>query len=110
VKGLGEAVERALRRLGIDAEVERAAALRAWPAVATAVFGADAARTRAVRFEDRTLVVAVPTAVWAVEIRLRERELLTALRRAAPRSGIRRIRSVASVGHQGDTAPPPSRG
>lgn len=96
MRPLGAAVLRALRALGLAAEVARADAAVAWPAVAGRIIGADAARTRAVRVEEDTLVVAVPTAQWAAEIRLRERELLAALHEAAPGSGIARIRSVPS--------------
>ncbi|HET8568600.1 MAG TPA: DUF721 domain-containing protein [Candidatus Limnocylindria bacterium] len=94
MRPLGGAVARALRALGIDRDVARASALEAWTAAASAEIGADAARTRAVRVEGETLVVAVPTAQWAVEIRLRERQLVARLRQAAPASGVKRIRSV----------------
>ena len=43
-----------------------------------------------------TLVVLVPTAQWAGEIRLRERELLRALADRAPASRIARLRCVPS--------------
>jgi hypothetical protein len=60
------------------------------------VFGADAAATRAVRADGDTLVVVVPTAQWAGEIRIRERELVAALSRRAPASGINHVRAVPS--------------
>ena len=85
---------RALRTLGLDSEVARADAVREWRAVASAVIGADAARTTALRMDGGTLVVAVPTAQWAAEIRLREHELVSQLATRAPRSGILKIRSV----------------
>jgi predicted nucleic acid-binding Zn ribbon protein len=44
--------------------------------------------------DEGTLVVAVPTAQWAAEIRLREEELVAKLAARAPRSGIVKIRSV----------------
>jgi predicted nucleic acid-binding Zn ribbon protein len=94
MKPVGRAVDRLLRGLGIATEVARVGAVDAWPAVATAAFGADAATTRAVAIDDATLVVAVPTSAWASEIRLRETELVAALRRSAPSSGIRAIRTV----------------
>lgn len=94
MRPLGGAVRRALRAIGLDSEIARADAVRVWPQVATAVVGHDAARTRAVRVEDRTLVIAVPTAQWASELRLRERELLAALAAASPGAGLRRIRAV----------------
>lgn len=91
MRPLGGAVQRLLRALGLEQELGRADAVAAWEHVAREVIGGDADRTRAVRVEDATLVVAVPTAQWAAEIRLRERELV---RRLPPASGIRRIRSV----------------
>jgi predicted nucleic acid-binding Zn ribbon protein len=44
--------------------------------------------------DEGTLVVAVPTAQWAAEIRLREEVLVAELASRAPRSGIAKIRSV----------------
>ena len=52
--------------------------------------------TRAVRTDGDTLVVLVPTAQWAGEIRLRERELIRALADRAPASRIARLRCVPS--------------
>jgi len=94
MKPVGRAVGRLLRGLGIATEVARASAVDAWPVVAAAAFGEDAVATRAVAIDDATLVVAVPTSAWASEIRLREHELLGALARSAPASGIRAIRTV----------------
>lgn len=94
MRPLGGAVQKALRALGLETGVARADALDAWPAVAGSVLGADAARTRAVRVEGDTLVVAVPTSHWAAELRLRERALVSGLRERAPAAGVRRIRAV----------------
>lgn len=91
MRPLGGAVQRVLRALGIEDDLARADAVTSWPEVAREVIGADADRTRAIRVEEHTLVVAVPTAQWAAEIRLRERELV---RRLPAAGGIRRIRSV----------------
>jgi len=91
MRPLGSAVQRMLRALGLEQELARADAVEAWRLVARDVLGTDAEHTRAVRVEGHTLVVAVPTAHWAAEIRLRERELV---RRLPPASGVRRIRSV----------------
>lgn len=91
MRPLGGAVQRMIRALGLEDELARADAVSSWQEVAREVIGTDADRTRAVRVEDHTLVVAVPTAQWAAEIRLRERELV---RRLPPASGIRRIRAV----------------
>jgi predicted nucleic acid-binding Zn ribbon protein len=94
MKPLAAAIARALRTLGLDNDVAKADAMRAWTPVASAVIGPDAARTTALRMEEGTLVVAVPTVQWATEIRLREEELVAELASRAPRSGIAKIRSV----------------
>lgn len=111
MRPLGGTVQRVLRALGLERDVARAAALNAWHPAATAVIGADAVLTRALIVEGDALIVAVPTAQWAVEIRLRERELLRALERSAPRSGVRRIRSVPDERAAAPSAgAPPIRG
>jgi predicted nucleic acid-binding Zn ribbon protein len=94
VRPLAGALARALRTLHLDTDVARADAIRTWPVVASRVIGPDASRTRALRMDDGTLVVAVPTAQWAAEIRLRESELVEEIASLAPRSGIAKIRSV----------------
>jgi predicted nucleic acid-binding Zn ribbon protein len=94
VKPIGRALDLALRKLGLDREVARADAVRAWAEAATSVLGADARETHAVRADGATLVVAVPTAHWAGELRLRERELVAALQGRAPQAGITRVRPV----------------
>lgn len=96
MKPIARALDRALRALGIDRDVARADGARAWPEAAASVLGADAGVTRAVRADGDTLVVTVPTAQWAGEIRLRERELIAALLLRAPDSGILRLRPVPS--------------
>ena len=88
------AVDRLLQRLGIARDVARADAVEKWPAAAVAVFGPDGAATRAVGIDNDTLIVAVPTAAWASEIRLREAEVVARLAATSPHSGIRRIRTV----------------
>jgi predicted nucleic acid-binding Zn ribbon protein len=96
MRPIARAIQSALRTLGIEQNVARADAVRAWHAAATRVLGADAVTTRAVRTDGDTLVVLVPTAQWAGEIRLRERELLVALADRAPASRIARLRCVPS--------------
>jgi predicted nucleic acid-binding Zn ribbon protein len=96
MKPIARVVDHALRALGLDRDVARADATRAWPEVALSVLGTDARVTRAIRADGETLVVAVPTAQWAGELRLRERELVAALLRRAPQSGITRVRTVPS--------------
>lgn len=97
MRPLGGAVQRVLRAFGIEAEVARADVVEAWPAVAADAFGPDAALTTAIRVEQDTLVVAVPGAQWASEVRLRERSLVDALRRAVPGATVAHIRSVPGV-------------
>lgn len=100
MRPIGRAVELALRRLGLDRDVARADALRAWADAAAAVLGEDARSTRAVRADGATLVIVVPTAQWAGEIRLRERELVMAVTKRAPSSGITRLRPVPASAHE----------
>jgi len=97
VRPLAAAITRAMRALGLDSDVAKADAMRAWTHVACAVIGPDATRTTALRMDEGTLVVAVPTAQWAAEIRLREEQLVAELATRAPRSGIAKIRSVPAA-------------
>jgi len=94
VRPIARAVERALRALGVDRDVARADAVRAWSDAATSVFGGDGSQTKAIRADGDTLVVTVPSAHWAGEVRLRERELIAAVTTRAPGSGIVRVRPV----------------
>ena len=96
MRPIARAIQNALRTLGIENDVARADAVRAWQTVATTILGDDAVSTRAVRTDGDTLVVLVPTAQWAGEIRLRERELIRALADRAPASRIARVRCVPS--------------
>ena len=96
MRPIARAIQSALRTLGIDQDVARADAVRAWHGAATKVLGADAVSTRALRADGDTLVVLVPTAHWAGEIRLRERDLLQALADRAPTSRIAHLRCVPS--------------
>jgi predicted nucleic acid-binding Zn ribbon protein len=94
VKPIARVLDRALRAFGVDREVARADAVRAWADAATSVLGTEARETTALRADGDTLVVAGPSAHWAGEVRLRERELLAALTQRAPTSGISRVRPV----------------
>ena len=95
MRPIGGAIDRALRKLGLDRDVTRVSAIDAWPAAARDVFGPSATATRAVGLADRALVVTVPDATWSGEIRLRERELVAAIGRYA-RTDIDHIRAVAA--------------
>jgi len=94
MKPIGRVIGRALRLMHLDRDVARADAVRAWTDAAVSVLGDDARGTHALRADGDTLVVAVPSAQWAGEVRLRERELIAAVTRIAPTSGIVRVRPV----------------
>lgn len=93
MRPIGGAIDRALRKLGLERDIARVSAVDAWPAAAREVFGPAADATRAVGLSDRALVVAVPDTTWSGEIRLRERELMAALARRAA-SDLEHIRAV----------------
>jgi len=94
VRSISDALGTTLRSLGLRRGVERARAVAAWPAAAASVVGVDASRSRAVRIEGETLVVAVSSPVLAQELRLRQQEVLEALARLAPEAHVRALRFV----------------
>lgn len=94
MRPLGGAIDRVLRKLGLDRDVARIPALDAWPAAAAEVLGSGSEATQAIGFDEQVLVVSVPDAAWGGEIRLRERALVEALARLARGSDIARIRTV----------------
>lgn len=96
MRPIGGAIDRALRKLGLERDIARVSALEAWPDAARDVFGPSAAATRAVGLSDGALVVAVPDATWSGEIRLREAELVAAIARRAT-SDIEHIRTVPAT-------------
>ncbi len=100
MKPLAGAVARALQALHLHGGVDRATAILGWSKAVTHVFGPAAVSVRAVRVDDTTLVVVVPDSGWAGEIRLRERDLVAALRVSAPRAGIVRIRCAPESKHR----------
>ena len=53
MKPIGGAIDRALRKLGLDRDVARVSAIDAWPDAAREVFGAAADATHAVGLSDR---------------------------------------------------------
>jgi hypothetical protein len=101
MRPISGAIERALRKLGLERDIARVSALDAWADAARDVFGSAAGATRAVGLSDRALIVAVPDATWSGEIRLREAELVAAIARRAT-SDIEHIRTVPATdrGHQ----------
>jgi predicted nucleic acid-binding Zn ribbon protein len=96
VRPIGGAIDRALRKLGLERDIARVSALDAWSDAAREVFGPAADATRAVGLSDQALVVAVPDAAWSGEIRLREGELVAAIARRAT-SDIVHIRAVSAT-------------
>ena len=96
MRPIGGAIDRALRKLGLERDIARVSALEAWPDAARDVFGPSAGATRAVGLSDRALVVAVPDATWSGEIRLREAELVDASARRAT-SDLEPIRTVPAT-------------
>ncbi|HEX9495799.1 MAG TPA: DciA family protein [Candidatus Limnocylindria bacterium] len=94
MRPIGGAIERALRKLGLERDMARVSAIDAWPDAARAIFGADAAVTHAVGLAEGTIVVTVPDTAWSGEIRLRETDLLAAIRERAEGSDIAHIRTV----------------
>lgn len=100
MRPIGGAIDRALRKLGLERDVARVSAMDAWSAAARDVFGSEADATRAVGLSDRALIVAVPDAAWSGEIRLREAELMAALARRVT-SDIEHIRAVPAIAERG---------
>jgi predicted nucleic acid-binding Zn ribbon protein len=96
VRPIGGAIDRALRKLGLERDIARVSALDVWSDAAREVFGPAADATRAVGLSDQALVVAVPDAAWSGEIRLREGELVAAIARRAT-SDIVHIRAVSAT-------------
>lgn len=97
MRPIGGAIERALRKLGLDRDIARVSAIDAWPEAAREVLGADAAVTRAIGLSERTIIITVPDTAWSGEIRLREAELLAAIRERSPSSELAHIRTVPAI-------------
>lgn len=94
MRPISGAIERTLRKLGLDRDMARVSAIDAWPEAARAVFGPDAAVTCAIGLAEGTIVVAVPDTAWSGEIRLREAELVAAIRERSAGSDLAHIRTV----------------
>lgn len=103
MRPIGGAIDRALRKLGIERDVARVSAIDAWAAAARDVFGSGADVTRAIGLSDRALIIAVPDATWSGEIRLREAELVAALARRVV-TDIEHIRAVPAIAEWGPRA------
>lgn len=88
---LGDALQNYLRDSGLDERVEEATIVPEW---AERVGGAIAAVTTPLRTSRGTLLVAVRTSAWLMELRLMEREILRRLNEGRERGRIERIRFV----------------
>lgn len=104
MRPIGGAIDRALRKLGLERDIARVSALDAWPDAARDVFGPAADVTRAVGLSERALIIAVPDASWSGEIRLREAELVAAISRRAT-SDVDHIRAVPGASGWGSQRP-----
>jgi predicted nucleic acid-binding Zn ribbon protein len=104
---LGDALQNYLRDSGLEERVEEAAVLPEW---AARVGPAIAAVTTPVRVAHGTLVVAVGTSGWLMELRLMERDILRRLNEGRNRGRIERVRFVMAGDEEGaDTDAPKPR-
>jgi predicted nucleic acid-binding Zn ribbon protein len=88
---LGDELQKYLRESGLDERVEEAAILPEWT---ERVGAAIAGVTMPLRVSRGTLLVAVRTSAWLMELRMMEREILGALNEGRTRGRIERIRFV----------------
>jgi predicted nucleic acid-binding Zn ribbon protein len=90
---LGDALQKYLRDAGLEERIEEAATLPEWEErVGPAIAGV----TEPVRVSDGTLIVAVRTSAWLMELRLMEREILRRLNEGREKGRLRGIRFVMS--------------
>ena len=102
---LGDALQSYLRDSGLDERVEEASVLPEWEA---RVGDGIAAVTTPVRVNNGTLIVAVRTSAWLMELKLMEREILRRMNEGRSRGHIERIRFVMR-GEEDLPEPPPKR-
>jgi predicted nucleic acid-binding Zn ribbon protein len=88
---LGDALQTYLRDSGLDERVEEAGVLPEW---GERVGPAIAAVTAPLRVSRGTLLVAVRTSAWLMELRLMEREIVRRLNEGRERGHIERVRFV----------------
>jgi predicted nucleic acid-binding Zn ribbon protein len=88
---LGDALQSFLRDSGLDERVEEANVLPEW---SERVGPAIAAVTTPLRVSRGTLLVAVRTSGWLMELRFMEREILGRLNEGRARGRIERVRFV----------------
>lgn len=88
---LGDALQSYLKDSGLDERVEEAAVLPEWnERVGAAIAGV----TTPLRVSRGTLIVAVRTSAWLMELRLMEREILRRLNEGRDRGRIEKVRFV----------------
>ena len=92
---LGDEVAKYLRSSGLDEKIEEAGVVPAWPAL---VGDRIAAVTTPMHAADGTLVVAVRSSAWLMELRLMEREILRRINEGKRSGRIERIRFVMGEG------------
>ena len=103
---LGDALQSYLRDSGLDERVEEATIVPEW---AERVGAAIAAVTMPIRTSRGTLLVAVRTSAWLMELRLMEREILRRINEGRERGRIERIRFLMA-GEDESAEEPPARG
>jgi predicted nucleic acid-binding Zn ribbon protein len=101
---LGDALQSYLRDSGLDERVEEAGVLPEW---GDRVGPAIAAVTAPLRVSRGTLLVAVRTSAWLMELRLMEREILRRLNEGRARGHIERVRFVMAGETPPDDPPDP---
>ena len=104
---LGDALVNYLRDSGLDERVEEASILPEWP---VRVGPAIAAVTTPLGVNNGTLLVAVRTSAWLMELRLMERDILRRINEGRDRGRIERIRFVMTGDVDKPEEPPPRTG
>ena len=92
---LGDEVTKYLRTSGLDEKIEEAGVVPAWAGL---VGERIAAVTTPMHAADGTLVVAVRSSAWLMELKLMEREILRRLNEGKRTGRIERIRFVMGEG------------
>jgi predicted nucleic acid-binding Zn ribbon protein len=100
---LGDALQSYLEDSGLGERVEEAAIVPEW---AERVGPAIAAVTTPLRTSRGTLLVAVRTSAWLMELRLMEREILRRLNEGRERGRIERVRFLMEGDPVVDEEPP----
>jgi predicted nucleic acid-binding Zn ribbon protein len=104
---LGDALQQFLQDSGLDDRIEEASVLPEWQ---ERVGEAIAAVTVPVRVSRGTLLIAVRTSGWLMELRLMERDILQRVNEGRDRGRIERIRFVMTGDEDAPEPPePPAR-